>query len=113
MFWGAGLHLFEDLPALLINIVLHRSEMGAVWDVPSTALLATTCASLSFNLVWHVARMYTVHGEDDDVPQASLSRGVSARDGLNYRSPSKRTLRKTDTVKYVGLQAGPDEAYAA
>jgi len=109
VFWGAGVHLFEDLPALLINMALHR--MGAAWDVPSIVLLVTTGASLSFNLLWHVARMFTVQGEDDDVPQAALARGTSARDGLHYRSPSRRTLRKLDTVSYVGMP--PKNPYEA
>ena len=38
MFWSAGLHLAQDLPALAFNVAIHV-RMDAAWDQPSLLLL--------------------------------------------------------------------------
>ena len=94
VFWAAGLHMLQDVPALLTNLALHN-RYGAAWDKSSQALLALTCASLLFNLPWHIWRICAVTAEDDD---------LSDPEPMRAKKPV-RTLRKVDTSKYVGLNS--------
>jgi len=111
VFWAAGLHVVQDAPALAVNLVFH-SKMGAAWDGLSIALLVVTALSLSFNLIWHVVRMATVRGEEDEA-LGDVARALSRKSSMNARSGSRRTLRKIETSKYVGLNRPGGEDYAA
>ena len=99
--WGAGLHLFVDAPILTLVVLMHK-RLALPWGPIAKLMAITTLASLTYNLIWHVIRMATIRVDEDESPGLGLSRASST---LGYTSPTKRrTLRKTDTVKYVGLE---------
>jgi len=104
VFWGFGLHLVLDAPALAINVLLHR-RLDLEWDLYSKVLLATTAASLSINFIWHIVRMWTVRPEEEmELGGLNFGRGSNS---IGTTPTKRRTLRKLDTSKYVGLNNPP------
>lgn len=98
LWWALGLHFLQDLPVLAINWLMHR-RLHLEWDVYSQAVLATTVASLTYNLLWHAIRALRLKPVDDTM-LASETYGFKPSPG-NLRRHN--TLRKLDTAKYVGL----------
>ena len=107
-FWAFGLHVVQDAPVLAVNLLMHK-RLALEWDLPSLLLLGATGLSLSFNLIWHVVRMILTKTEEDDDLGSNLRTGASTM-GAGFGSSSmvkRRTLRKLDTSKYVGLSNTP------
>ena len=96
LFWAAGLHILQDVPALLLNVELHR-RMGLAWDSVSYLMLAASVASLTYNLAWHLLRMCYMRTEEDDLLPHDMHVGPSPS------RTRRQSLRVVDTVKYVGL----------
>lgn len=97
-FWAFGLHVVQDAPALALNMLMHK-RLNLEWDTPSLLLLGCTALSLTYNFVWHVMRMVFMRGDEEDETGGLVT-------GLTMGDPSitkRRTMRKLDTSKYVGL----------
>ena len=101
VFWGAGLHLLQDVPLLSMNYLMHK-RLGREWDAYSLSMIGCSIASLTVNFAWHLFKMMKIKPDDDDPAFATAS---SIKSPGDTPSPAKRSksFKKVDASKYVGL----------